>query len=239
MEGFINQFTEFFGGTSTGTVELGNSWQDMVVRLIVGLILGLVLAFSYMLCNKKSYSRTMAISMVVLPTLVASVIWMIGSDLTKAISLGGLFTLIKFRSVAGDSKDIMNVLLAMSVGLAVGLGVYPVAIILTVVMVLVLIALSLSSFAKKPMVDKTLKITVSESLNFEGVFDEVLPSFTDAFKLENIKTTHMGTMFELTYSVALKKDISTKGMIDELRTRNGNLPIILSSKAYDKAPTQL
>lgn len=239
IDSIVNQFADFFNGTSEGTIELGNSWADLLPRLVFGLVLGFVLSIAYMMSYKKNYSRSFAITTVLLPSMVASVIWLVGSDLTKAISIGGLFTLIKFRSIPGDSKDILNVLLSMAVGLAVGLGFYPVAVLLTIIMVIILVALNKSSYAKKAEADKQLKITVSESLNFEGVFDEVLPAYADSFKLESIKTTHMGTMFELTYSVAMKPEASTKAMIDDLRTRNGNLPIVLNSKMQEKAVTQL
>ena len=91
----MNQFKDFFGGTTQTTIELGNSWNDLAVRLFLGIFIGIIISVAYMLSNKKQYSRTFAITLVALPSLVASVIWLVGSDITKAISIGGLFTLIK------------------------------------------------------------------------------------------------------------------------------------------------
>ena len=46
-------------------------------------------------------------------------------------------------------------------------------------------------------------------------------------QLRKVKTTNMGTLFELTYTVALKKDVNEKNFIDALRVKNGNLNIVL------------
>lgn len=235
----MNQFKDFFGGTTQTTIELGNSWNDLAVRLFLGIIIGIVISVAYMLSNKKQYSRTFAITLVALPSLVASVIWLVGSDITKAISIGGLFTLIKFRSVPGDAKDILNVLLSMSAGLALGLGCYAVAVMLTIIMVIILVVLNLSKYADGHTVEKQLRITVPENLNFEGVFEEVLSGYAAAYSLDSIKTSHMGTMFELTYTVSMKKDASAKALIDDIRTRNGNLAVVLSNKSTEKAPVAL
>lgn len=235
-----SQFLEFFSGADASTtVELGTSVGDLAARLLFGLLLGALVSVSYIISNKKNYSRTFAITLVALPSLVAAIIWMVGSDITKAISLGGLFTLIKFRSVPGDSKDILNVLIAMAIGLAVGLGVYPIAVIMAVTMVIVMVALNLSPYAKKHSDEKQLRITVPESLNFEGVFEEVLPKYTTKYSLDSIKTSHMGTMFELTYTVCLKEGTGVKAMIDDLRTRNGNLQISLTAKPSEKVASTL
>lgn len=41
-----------------------------------------------------------------------------------------------------------------------------------------------------------------------------------------IKTTNMGTLYELTYDIVLKNERESKLFLDALRCRNGNLPII-------------
>jgi hypothetical protein len=38
----------------------------------------------------------------------------------------------------------------------------------------------------------------------------------------------MGSLYKLTYSVTMRGKASTKGMIDEMRQRNGNLEISCS-----------
>ena len=42
----------------------------------------------------------------------------------------------------------------------------------------------------------------------------------------------MGTMFVLNFEIILKKGVSSKEFIDEIRQRNGNLNVILTVKKY-------
>ena len=43
-----------------------------------------------------------------------------------------------------------------------------------------------------------------------------------------MKTSNMGSLYELQYRVELKKGISVKQMMDEIRVRNGNLNVSCS-----------
>lgn len=224
---------------ATSQSSIGGSVSDIAVRLVFGIVLGICISVAYILCNRRDYSRNFALSMILLPSMVAAIIWLIGSDITRAISLGGIFALIKFRSVPGDSKDILDVFITMVAGLAVGLGYYEAAVLITVVAIAVMMIFSLSPYGKKKEDEKQLRITVPENLNFEGVFDEILSRYAYTYSLDHIKTTHMGTLYELTYHLKMKDDAQTKAFIDELRARNGNLAISLTRKPSEKLTTVL
>ena len=74
---------------------------------------------------------------------------------------------------------------------------------------------------------KQLRVTVPENLNFNGAFDDLFGEYATNVELEQIKTTNLGTLYELTYSIDMKKGVDEKAFIDSLRCRNGNLNIIL------------
>lgn len=74
---------------------------------------------------------------------------------------------------------------------------------------------------------RTLHITIPEDLDYAGVFDPVLESYTTQYSLTQVKTTNMGSLFKLTYDLTLKASAQEKGLIDALRLRNGNLEISL------------
>ena len=78
-----------------------------------------------------------------------------------------------------------------------------------------------------------LKITVPEDLNFDGAFDGVLDKYTDEYTLKEIRTTDFGALYELRYNVILPKDCDRREFIDEIRTRNGNLDVILVLQEFD------
>ena len=164
-----------------------------------------------------------------LPAIVAIVIMLIGSNIARAISLGGVFTLVRFRSVPGDSKDISSIFFAMTVGLATGMG-YPFfAGAITLIIGVVYFVLSITGYATGRDMVKVLRVNVPENLNFDGAFDDLFNQYTKEVKLTKIKTTNLGSLYELTYEIVFKKSVSHKEFIDELRCRNGNLNITLTN----------
>lgn len=75
---------------------------------------------------------------------------------------------------------------------------------------------------------KMLKIVVPDSLNYNDIFKEELEKYTINYQLEQVKTTNMGSLFELTYYFTLKKGADEISFINDLRVKNGNLKLMLS-----------
>ena len=115
----------------------------------------------------------------------------------------------------------------MAAGLSCGLGYVTFAVIFTVVIVLVMVVLSLTNFADKNAGKRQLRITIPENLNYTNAFDNVFNKFIVSNELTKVKTTNMGTMFELTYLVEFSNNVNEKEFIDALRVMNGNLNITL------------
>lgn len=192
----------------------------------------MIISIIYIIGSKnKRYSTNFAITLVILPAVVTIVIMLVGSNVARAFSLAGTFALVRFRSVPGDSKDIVSVFFAMAIGLATGMGYLGFAAIITVIIGVIYIALSKSGYAVSKRKEKELKITIPEDMNYQGAFDDVFGKYTSANSLERIKTTNLGTLFELTYHICLRDKIDEKEFIDEIRCRNGNLNIVLSSSS--------
>ena len=209
---------------TTGGISTGAAIECIVVAIVLGFVISLIYIFSD---RKKKYSSHFAFSLAILPVIVCVVIMVVGSDIARAISLGGVFALVRFRSVPGDSKDITNVFFAMVVGLACGMGYVPLAAIVTVIIGVVYFVLNFTQYGVRRYETKQLRITVPENLNFNGAFDDLFGEYATNVELEQIKTTNLGTLYELTYNIDMKKNVDEKAFIDSLRCRNGNLNIIL------------
>ena len=199
-----------------------------VIRMFAALIAGGIISLSYIHSDKRQkYSSNFAMTVIILPTIVSVVITLIGSDLAKAISLGGVFALVRFRSVPGDSRDIAYVFFAMVVGLAIGMDCYAIAFALTAVVALAFTLLQKMNYAKNKNASEILKITVPEDLNFKDAFTDLFDEYLDKYTISSIRTTNMGTLYQITYDVIPKEGIDEKAFIDALRVKNGNLNIIL------------
>ena len=121
----------------------------------------------------------------------------------------------------------------MATGVACGIGYIGFALVFFIVLGIVMFVLSEVNFGAAKAKNMTLKITIPENLDYQGVFDPVLDKYTTFHKLRRVKTTNFGTLFELIYSVDIKDDIDQKKFIDELRALNGNMTINLVFFKYD------
>lgn len=214
--------------TAEGSTTLKIVPVDALICIGVALILGLIISAIYIFTNRrKRFSTNFAITLVILPAMVSIVIILVGSDIARAFSIAGVFTLVRFRSLPGDSKDISHVLFAMAIGLASGMGYIAFAAVATVIIGVVYFILMVTNYGVIRNVEKTLRITIPENLNYQGAFDDLFQEFTDKVYLDKVRTTNMGSMYELTYQLIFKKDADEKKFIDELRCRNGNLSILL------------
>lgn len=217
---------------STAAADTTISVTNSLLTILVSFTLGGLISCVYMLTSKKNgYSQNFLFTLILIPAVIAVIILLIGSNVARAFSLAGAFSIIRFRSAPGDPKDIAYVLFTLAAGLACGAGLYGYAILFTVTLCLLLYFLSFINFGASKSSKKLLKITIPENLDYEGAFDDILSRFTSSSELKKVKTTDMGSLFELVYTVTMDKNTSQKEFIDALRCRNGNLNITLSMSA--------
>ena len=201
----------------------------------VAIFLGIVIALSYAI-KTNNCSRNFIISIATLPVVVEVVILLVNS-LTTGIAIAGLFNLVRYRSIPGNSREITNVFMATVAGVTVGTGYIAYAVLFSVIVVITNLIVSCTSLGQKTERLKTLRITVPESLDLEGIFDDIFEKYTTMHEVDSIKTTNMGSLYQISYTVKLKSGVSEKEMIDEIRVRNGNLDII--SSRYEQAANLL
>lgn len=151
---------------------------------------------------------------------------MVNGNLGTGIAVLGVFSLVRFRSQPGNSREILAVMLSMAIGLATGTGYVTFAVFATIIICVVWLILFSTPFGKSNY--KELRITIPENLDYEGIFDEDFSKFTTHHELYRVKTTQMGTLYELKYHIVLNKNFSEKELIDSIRYKNGNLPVICS-----------
>ena len=200
-----------------------------LITMVVALILGGGIAFTYYKTQSEEYyQRSLAITLCMLPIILSVIILFIGSNIARAFSLAGTLSIIRFRSAPGDAKDIGFIFFDIAAGLACGVGLYGYGILFVAVLCLVIILLEKFKTFEKKNTNKTLRILIPENLNYEGVFDEILNTYTKKHTLTKIKTTDLGSLFELCYNVEMSDGVNEQEFINELRCRNGNLSIILS-----------
>ena len=194
---------------------------DIGVALIIGFMIALVHMY------KSSYTKSFVVTVAVLPAVVAMVIMMVNGSLGAGIAVAGTFSLVRFRSAPGSAKEIAAVFLTMAAGLACGMGFLLYAFLFVAIILTAILLYSLSKFGSQSNKARTMTVTIPEVLDYTDVFDDLFKKYTDECRLTQMKTSNMGSLFKLTYSLKLKSEATEKDFVDEIRCRNGNLEIII------------
>lgn len=189
------------------------------VSLLLGVGTALVAGY------RSRSTQSLAITLAILPAVVQAVITLVNGSIGAGIAVAGAFSLVRFRSAPGTAREIAAIFLAMAIGLATGMGYVGLAALLFLILAGAMLALTALRFGQKEDAGRILKITIPEDLDYDGLFDDLFERYTTAHTLEKVKTTNMGTLYELRYRITLRQEPVPKVFLDELRCRNGNLNI--------------
>ena len=212
MDNLINSITSTSDSGITLTLPMA------IVAMAAALIFGLVISLTYIGTHKNKYQQSFAITLTMLPIILTVIILFVGSNVARAFSLAGTLSIIRFRSAPGDPEDIGYIFFDIAAGLACGVGLYGYGALFVLLLCLFMIVISKIKFGKPNTTAKNLKIT---------------KKYSKDYTLQKVRTTDLGSLYELTYSVNMNKDVDEKKFIDELRCRNGNLNIVLSLAATE------
>ncbi|MCL2387271.1 MAG: DUF4956 domain-containing protein [Defluviitaleaceae bacterium] len=198
----------------------------LIITTLVSLILGLAVSWVYRF--KSNYSQSLAMTLVVLPALVQIIIMLASGNIGVGIAVAGAFSLIRFRSVSGTAREIGHLFFAMALGFVTGLGYIFFAILFMLIIGVCSMVLTVTKFGQVEEDIRKLRIKIPENLDYDGLFDDVFEKYTNSAELETVRTSQMGSIYELKYAIRLKSSTIPKAFIDELRVRNGNLSILIS-----------
>ena len=202
----------------------GLTLTTVLLCTAASLVLGV--AVSLLCCRDEPCSKSFALTVALLPSLVQAVIMMVSGSLGAGVAVAGTFSLVRFRSASGSARQICAIFFAMAVGLATGMGFVTFAFLFAVIVGAAFFLLSRSPLGNTPAAFRELRITIPEALDYTEVFDDLFSRYTRRAALDRVKTTNLGSMYELTYQITLKDAKEEKEFLDALRCRNGNLTIV-------------
>ena len=221
----INTLTlDLTSATGTSIITTGTFALCTLVSLVTGVFI------SFIFCYRQEKTKSFATTMALLPVIVQVIMMLVNGNLGTGVAVAGAFSLVRFRSMQGNAKDILGIFLSMAVGLATGTDHLLLAGIFTIIVCAATLVYNFVPVGIDDNCEKVLTITIPESLDYGDVFDDIFDKFTTKAKLEQVKTTNMGSLFKLRYNIIIKKGMSEKELLDELRVRNGNLEIICSGR---------
>jgi len=205
--------------TTIGTVSVPFLLMSTAASLVLGTIAAMIHRF------RNTASKQFIITLALLPVIVQIVILLVNGNLGTGVAVAGTFSLVRFRSMPGTARDICSIFLAMAIGLATGTGYLAVAVLLVLVVGGMSLLFTVSPFGESKAGEKELKVSIPESLDYTGAFDDLFKRYTTSARLDRVRTTNMGSLYQLTYRIVLKDTSEEKKLLDDMRCRNGNLEI--------------
>ena len=228
----MSTFQEFL--TSLSEVNTGINLLDVVAGVLVAAVLGIIICLAHKFTTDEfSYDKEMGLVFIFVPAVVALLISVTGTNVARAFSIAGVLAIIRYRSTIIRPRDIAYIFFCVAAGFAAGVKLYLAAFVIVVLGVIIAAVYAFLTAEKTTNVKKLLKVAVPESIDYAGLFDEVLAKYTSASKLVSVQIISGGTVTELTYAVKLKDAKDMKAFLDELRTLNANFKIAIREYAVE------
>jgi uncharacterized membrane protein YhiD involved in acid resistance len=204
---------------------------DVVFNLLLAFVLGFLVSAVYRLTNRhRALSQSFILTLIILSMVVALVMMVIGNSIARAFSLVGALSIIRFRTVVKDNRDIAYVFFALAAGMASGIGNYQIAILGVGTILLVLISLDFVQFGIIKRGIYLLRFQIINTDTDDSSFEEVFKRLLATHSRLSVKTVKMGQFIEHSYLIKLKRSITDQQLISELSALEGMERVILLSE---------
>lgn len=203
------------------------------MSLIFGVSLAMGVLHAAVYKYKSNYTKEFVISLSLMPALIAVIIALVNGNLGAGVAVAGTFSLIKFRSAAGSSKEMLAILLAMAIGLATGMGFLGLAVFMTLVLSACILIFENIGFAQVNQNRRHLLVTVPIEFDYDQFFENQFGSSCKQADLISLKYKQKKDALVLEYQVLLEKSVTDKKLVDTILTA-GPLDVILNKQMPKK-----
>lgn len=147
---------------------------DLLIAMSVAVLLGLFIVFIYRVTHRGlNYERSFLTTLLMMSPMVALVIMLIGSNLALSLGLVGALSIIRFRNVIKDSRDMAYLFWSITVGLGSGTYNWTVVLVASALFAAVLLVLYFLEFGKVQTNDYVLVVSGAGDQPDEGIIDLV------------------------------------------------------------------
>lgn len=213
-------------GPSGGTSNI----QEIVLSLLLSFVLGQMLAWVYYFTHSGlSYSKSFVQSLILITVVISLVMTTIGGSFVTAVGLMGALSIIRFRNMIKDTRDIAFIFCALVIGMASGSGRYDIAIIGTAALCLIIVYLYLSDFGAHQPHNGFLRFSISGHIGTDHPIPGILKKFCKTFTLISAQDNDFGNeAVEYAYQVMIKNASKNEEMLSELEKLEGVTNISLT-----------
>jgi uncharacterized membrane protein YhiD involved in acid resistance len=181
------------------------SLQHVISAMLLSFVLCSVIAKLYQLTFQSlSYSRSFVHTLILGGMIVCMVMMSMGDSLARGIGVLGALSLIRFRTVVRDPRDMMFLFATLGLGIACGAGMFAVAVTGCLLLSSVVVLLHWAPFATHRRYEAMLRFLVeaNDDTAREEV-DKVLAECCSAYMLIAMREAVQGDLLEYSYQVRL------------------------------------
>lgn len=195
-----------------------NNMGIPIPRIVLSMALTVLLSLFVYWVYKKTYngvmySKNFNVTIILISTVTAMVMMVIGSNLALSLGMVGALSIIRFRASIKDPKDIAFLFWGIGVGLSCGTGIYIVGIVGSVFIACILFILNRGLYDESCY----LLIVKGEKIDFKSL-EDIIGKYTKKDRIRMKNSTH--NTVEATYEVRLKGEGDTK-LLKEIYSLQG------------------
>lgn len=189
----------------------------LAARLVASFVLGWLVVFVYERTSGREVVPSFRATLLLLTILIAAVTQVIGDNVARAFSLVGALSIVRFRTVVQDTRDIAFVIFAVTVGMAVGAGHLWVAV-MTLIVVGVSAAIVAARTPSTPSAEVAYKLSVTVAVgeSVDALLKPVFDQYVARSAVTSMSTAAKGSTLEMVYEVSLLPGVGPSTVLDAL-----------------------
>ena len=182
----------------------------LIASLVTGLILGIILAKVYK--HQTIYTKEFVITLSLLPAIISIIIFLVNGNLGTSVAVAGTFSLIRFRSAAGGSKELLAIFMATAIGITTGMGFLALGVFFTLFISFFWLLFEKMGFSSVSPTRRYVQIQIPAELDYEVLFEAIFETACKTFELTSVQSVD-NKFIKLDYVVDLKPDVSYQRII--------------------------
>lgn len=207
---------------------------EIAVNMVLAVALGIIVSLVYRYTHKGlSYSQSFVLTLIFVSVIVSSVMMIIGNSLARAFALVGALSIIRFRTVVKDTKDIAYVFFVLAVGMAAGTGNYFIAVFATAIISVLAITLHHLNFGALYKSEFILRFLYDRDSDGEDAYAKAIDNNSKRSNLLHVEPSGNGRYITVTYDIVLKPDIMSEDFSSEIDRLQGVSEVTLIASKSD------
>jgi uncharacterized membrane protein YhiD involved in acid resistance len=211
------------------------AWPTVVVNTLLAILLGFSISTIYKHTHSGlSYSKSFVLMLIMVTITSATAMMIIGNNVARAFALVGALSIIRFRTVIKDTRDIAFIFAALVSGMAAGTSAYFISIFSTTTLLSLLVFLHNRNYGT--LIKKEFILRIDTSSNNTEEILAISSNSVESMKVLEVEGSGAANQFiQLTYDVVLKDTTEIEEFIRDISNVQGirNVQLIASKHDVD------